>query len=156
MSSAVFLNSSQTGCDMALIIINTAAIHIAITNIQLEGRASPRLVFIGRLHIVVIVKNQGLRICFYTGKGSHNKRSCIGFIQDDLGTSILQDLLEIASCFSQTRLLGKDASLSNQLFQNRQVVSHNSILFNDFQLFHTFLPQNTNTACLHTPIFASM
>ena len=99
MSLTVFLDSGQTGCDMALVIINTAAIHIAITDIQLERIASPDLVSICRLHIVVIIKNQGLRIRFCTGKGGHYKRSCIGFIQDDLCPCCLKDLLEIAGGF---------------------------------------------------------
>ena len=88
----------QDGCSR-VVIIDPAAIHIALADIQLEGRAGPGLVRIRRLDIIVIVKNQGLGICLWTSKSSQQKGSCIGFIQNDLCPSLLQDLLEIAGGF---------------------------------------------------------
>ena len=135
ISLTVFLDGGQAGCDMPLVIIDPAAIHIALADIQLEGRAGPGLVRIRRLDIIVIVKNQGLGICLWTSKSSQQKGSCIGFIQNDLGPSLLQDLLEIAGCSFQTCPLGKNTGQGNQLPQNGHIGLNNCVLFKFLMLF---------------------
>ena len=104
----VFSQSTQTSCDMTLVVINPTPIHEAIADRKRKGILCPDLIPIRWHSVIVVIENQGLGIWARTLKMRHDKGSRISLINLHFSPNTLENLTQIVGNFFETHLLGKD------------------------------------------------
>ena len=104
----VFSQSTQTSCDMTLIIVNPTPIHEAIADRKRKGILCPDLIPIRWYSVIVVIENQGLGIWTRTLEMRHDKRRRISLINLHFSPNTLENLTQIVGNFFETHLLGKD------------------------------------------------
>ena len=131
----ILSQSTQTSCDMTLIIINPTPIHKAIADRKRKGILCPDLIPIRWHSVIVVIENQGLSIWERTLEMRHDKGSRISLINLHFSPNTFENLAQIICDFLKSDLLGKDRFLRNQGTQNLKIMLGHMILFKFFNLF---------------------
>ena len=133
--SDILTHRCQTRRNVALVIIDSAAIHNTVVDRQSKRIVGPRLVIIGRHCIIVVIENDSLGFRIVRLKLCQYKGSRVTVINHHFSTRGSENFSQIGSYLLEPNLLGKDRFFRNQGPQHLKIVLSHLIIFKLFNLF---------------------